>query len=59
MKKGTQMVQNLNDETTAEANKTTHSSKNNDNGSEQQVEGNDQKRAHWSGMQLQGHQTHM
>ena len=52
------MVQNLNNKAMAEANKTMRNIENNDNGSEQQTEGNNQKRVHWNGTQLQGQSTH-
>ena len=51
MKKGMQMVQNLNDEVTSEANKP------DDKSEHDNTEQNSQKRVHWSGTQLQGHQV--
>ena len=52
MKKGMQMVQNPNDGATSKVNKPDDKSEN-DN-AKQQSEQNNQKRVHWSRMQLQG-----
>ena len=49
------MAQNLNDEATAEVNKTMNSDDNSNNSAKQQMEGNNQKRVHWSGIQLLEH----
>ena len=55
MKKRMQMVQNLNDKATVETNKPSIGDASTGNKNEQQTEGDNNKRVHWSGTHLQGH----